>query len=89
MIETSLAIINEKGLHARASSKLSVLAQQFSCDICLCVGDKQADAKNILQLMMLAAAKGTQLKLRCEGDDEQQAIDAISALINNYFDETQ
>lgn len=89
MIETPLIIQNEKGLHARASSKLSVLAQQFACNVVLSVGDKQADAKNILQLMMLAAAKGTEVLLCCDGEDQQQASYAIAALINNYFEEDQ
>lgn len=89
MIETPLTIINEKGLHARASSKLSGLAQTFSCAVTLSVGDKQADAKNILQLMMLAAARGTKVLLQCDGEDQQQASEAIAALVNNYFEEGQ
>lgn len=87
MLETEIAIINNRGLHARASAKLSDLAAEFNADIHIIFHDQKADAKNILQLMMLAAAKGSVLTLTCSGSDEKQATDAILTLINNFFDE--
>jgi phosphocarrier protein len=86
-MQTELTIINKRGLHARAAGKLSELAEQFDSKISLSFNDQQANAKNILELMMLAAAKGSTLTLECQGDDAEAARDAISALVNNYFDE--
>lgn len=82
-----LTIINQKGLHARASVKLAELAETFSCNITLSNQSTSADGKNVLQLMMLAASKGSELTLFCEGDDVQAAEVAISQLVENFFEE--
>jgi phosphocarrier protein len=83
----TVLIINQKGLHARASVKLAELAAMFNCDITLSNNTTDADAKNVLQLMMLAASKGTQLELHCEGEDAETAGADISNLVANCFDE--
>lgn len=87
MINESIEIINKLGLHARASAKLVSTASNFSCSIKIQHNTQSADAKSIMAVMMLAAAKGSTVQFEIEGDDEQEAWSAISQLINNYFDE--
>lgn len=88
MIEKQLEIINKAGLHARAASKLVSLTSSYASKIEL--GSKNmVDGKSILSLMMLAATKGTVLTVRIDGKDEEQAMIAITALINNRFDEAE
>ena len=88
MIEKQIEIINKAGLHARAASKLVSLTSSYASKIEL--GSKNmVDGKSILSLMMLAATKGTTLTVRIEGKDEEQAMIAITALINNRFDEAE
>ena len=86
MQETSVKIINNAGLHARAASKLVELSSGFSSKIEI-GHDKMVDGKSILSLMMLAAVKGTTLRIVSDGEDEEQAIAAIVALINDRFEE--
>ena len=86
MIEVTAEIINKAGLHARAASKLVALTSGFSSKIM--VGhDQMVDGKSILSLMMLAAVKGTTLKIVADGEDEEQAVAAIVALIEDKFEE--
>ncbi len=87
MVELQIEIINKLGLHARAAAKLVSIASRFSSEISVGRDDKIVDGKSIMSVMMLAASKGTLLTIRCHGDDQDQALDAISALIDNYFDE--
>ena len=88
MLEITTEIINKAGLHARAASKLVALTSTFSSKIE--VGhDKMVDGKSILSLMMLAAIQGTKLVVVADGEDEEQAISAIVALIENKFDEDE
>ncbi len=89
MIERSVTIINKLGLHARASSKFVSLASKFHSQIELCRGTKIVNAKSIMGVMMLAAAKGAELSLKTNGDDETQAMDALTQLIENRFDEAE
>ena len=86
MTEVQIEIINNAGLHARAASKLAELCASFGSEIQ--VGhEKMVNGKSILSLMMLAAVKGTMLTITANGPDEERAIEAISSLINNRFDE--
>ena len=87
MIRQQIEIINKLGLHARAAAKFVTTASEFKSDIHLINGDQQVNGKSIMGVMMLAAAKGTKLDLMVEGEDEQQAVEAIVELINNRFDE--
>jgi phosphocarrier protein HPr len=83
-----ITIINKLGLHARAAAKFVGVAGRFPCQVR--IGRDQAslvDGKSIMAVMMLAAGKGTQVHLKTEGEQEQQALDAIVELINNRFDE--
>lgn len=88
MQETQIEIINRAGLHARAASKLVSLTSSFASTVKI-GKDKMVDGKSILSLMMLAAKKGTTLNLITEGRDEEKAMEAIKALINNRFDEPE
>lgn len=89
MLEKQLEIINKLGLHARAAAKLISVTSRFSSTIQLIKDGREVDAKSIISVMMLAAAKGSWLTVRTEGDDEHQALTAVEELINNRFDEEE
>ena len=87
MIKTTATISNKLGLHARASAKLTKLAGSFACDVFMSRGDRRVNAKSIMGVMMLAAGLGTTVDIETSGADEQAAMDAIVALINDKFGE--
>ena len=87
MLVLSIKIVNKLGLHARASAKLTQGANQFESDIWIEKNDKKVNAKSIMGIMMLAASQGSDIKISTEGVDEKEALDSISALINDYFGE--
>ena len=87
MIKTSVTISNKLGLHARASAKLTKLAGSFPCEVWLTRGERRVDAKSIMGVMMLAAGLGATVELETNGDQEQQATDALVALMNDKFGE--
>ncbi len=80
-------IINKLGLHARASAKLTQLAGKFPCEVWIEKGTRRVNAKSIMGVMMLAAGKGTTVTLETQGASEQEAMDALLALIADYFGE--
>ena len=80
-------IINKLGLHARASAKLTQLASSFKCEVMLSRNNRRVNAKSIMGVMMLAAAKGATITIETKGVDEEAAMAAIVALINDYFGE--
>ena len=82
-----LTIVNRKGLHARAASKMVRLCGQFQCDITLSRNEVTAPGRSILDLLMLVAGQGKQVTVTCIGADAEQALDAISDLITRGFDE--
>jgi phosphocarrier protein len=87
MQQQEAEIINKLGLHARASAKLTQLAGQFQCAIWLTRNGKRVNAKSIMGVMMLAAAKGSKVTIETDGADEAAAMTAITGLIANYFEE--
>ena len=89
MIETQLTIINKLGLHARAAAKFVACTSAFSSRIEAGQKGQLVDAKSIMSVMMLAAGKGTVLDVKFEGRDEEEALAALSALIENRFDEPE
>ena len=89
MKTATLPIVNKLGLHARASAKFVTLAAQFKSDVTLGRNGQHANGKSIMGIMMLAAGKGSQVDLSVHGDDEQQAMEALSALIDNRFGEDE
>ena len=89
MIKHDIVIINKLGLHARAASKLVKLSATFESTIEIEKEDQKVNCKSIMGVMMLAASCGSMVTLYADGDDAQEAIDAISDLINRYFDEDE
>jgi phosphocarrier protein HPr len=87
MIKRAATISNKLGLHARASAKLTKLAGGFVADVHLSRNGRRVNAKSIMGVMMLAAGIGTEIEIETEGADEQAAMDAIVALIDDKFGE--
>ena len=87
MLQREAEIINKLGLHARASAKLTQLAGQFKSSIWLTRNGKRVNAKSIMGVMMLAAAKGSTIAIEVEGPDESAAMQALTELIANFFEE--
>jgi len=87
MLRQEIEIVNELGLHARASAKLTQLAGSYKSDVWMARDGRRVNAKSIMGVMMLAAAKGTNIEFEIDGSDEQAAMDAIIALINDKFGE--
>ena len=87
MPQINITIINKLGLHARASAKLTQLAGQFPCEVYLTRNGRKINAKSIMGVMMLAAGLGSEVVLETAGEKEQEALDAIAALINDRFGE--
>ncbi len=85
--EKTISIQNKLGLHARASAKLASEASRFKSDIMLIKDDIEVNCKSIMGIMMLAACKGTCLRLRASGDDAEAALIAITALVESHFGE--
>lgn len=83
----NVTILNRLGLHARPAMSLVDLASGYACDIKIQKDKQVVDAKSIMQLMMLAATKGTALTITADGDDAEQAVAAIESLVNSKFDE--
>ena len=89
MIRKTLVISNKLGLHARASAKLTKLASSFQSEVFMSRGGRRVNAKSIMGIMMLAAGLGVEVELETDGEDEQQAADAIAALVDDKFGEGQ
>lgn len=87
MLTLSIKIINKLGLHARASAKLTQIANQFDSDIWVEKNDKKVNAKSIMGVMMLAASQGSNVIITTEGPDEKEALNSIVTLINDFFGE--
>lgn len=87
MINQTVTIQNKLGLHARAAAKLVSLASGYASQIELIRNGKTVNAKSIMGVMMLAAAKGTQIDLKVEGEDEEEAFSAVKDLIDDKFGE--
>ena len=80
-------IVNKLGLHARAAAKLVTLASEFASEIHVERGTKRVNGKSIMGVMMLAAAQGSSIKLHADGDDAEDALNALSELIAQRFGE--
>jgi phosphocarrier protein HPr len=87
MIQKNTTISNKLGLHARASAKLTKLAGSYPCDVWMSRGERRVNAKSIMGVMMLAAGLGTEVTLETNGEKEQEAMDALLALIHDKFGE--
>jgi phosphocarrier protein HPr len=87
MTEREVEIVNRLGLHARAAAKLVHTAGGFQSRVTMHRDGEEVDAKSILGLLLLAAGQGSRVIVRCEGEDEEQAMGAVTQLIANRFDE--
>lgn len=87
MIKVTTTINNKLGLHARASAKLTKLAGSFPCEVWIAKGGRRVNAKSIMGVMMLAAGIGSAVDIDTSGEREQEAIDALLALIADKFGE--
>ena len=87
MLERELTVSNRLGLHARATAKLVQELAPFRCTVTLQAKGREVNAKSIMGVMLLAAAYGTKVVLRLDGEDEAEAMDAAAALFERKFDE--
>ncbi len=86
-MERTVDIVNLLGLHARAAAKLVTLATKFESDVRIRKDGREVSGKSIMGVMMLAAAKGSQITLIAEGADAEQALDEMAALVADRFGE--
>ena len=89
MLQQEVEIINKLGLHARASAKLTQVAGRFKSNVWISRNGRRVNAKSIMGVMMLAAAKGSTLVVETDGPDEEQAMKAVTRLISSRFEETE
>ena len=87
MLQREVEIVNKLGLHARASAKLTQLAGQYKSSIWLIRNGRRVNAKSIMGVMMLAAAKGATIGIETDGPDEEAAMQAVTRFITNYLEE--
>ena len=87
MIKTNITISNKLGLHARASAKLTKLAGSFPCEVWMSKGERRVNAKSIMGVMMLAAAKGSTITIDTQGEQADEALQAIQDLVADRFGE--
>jgi phosphocarrier protein len=87
MLQQEAEIVNRLGLHARASAKLTQTAGQFACEVWVSRNGRRVNAKSIMGVMMLAAAKGSRITVETNGADEAPAMQAVTALIADKFGE--
>ncbi len=89
MQQREVEIVNKLGLHARASAKLTQLAGSFQSEVWLARNGRRVNAKSIMGVMMLAAAKGSKVVVETSGDDEEDALAALVQLIEQKFGESE
>ena len=86
-MKQTITISNKLGLHARASAKLTKMAGSFPCEVWLTRSERRVNAKSIMGVMMLAAGLGATVEVETIGEREQEAMDALLALISDKFGE--
>ena len=89
MLQQEVEIVNKLGLHARASAKLTQVAGQFGSDVWLTRNGRRVNAKSIMGVMMLAAAKGSTIVVETDGADEAEAMQALVQLVAGRFGEDE
>ena len=89
MTRRETRIVNRLGLHARAAAQLVRMANEYNSDISLIKPNQQANAKTIMEVLMLGAAQGEDLAVEARGDDEEHAVEAIVQLIDARFNELE
>ncbi len=86
-LQKTLTIQNEKGLHVRAATVLAQTASRFASSVTLEHGGEKANGKSVMNLLLLTAAKGTQVHVTVSGDDAQAAMEAVTQVIESGFGE--
>ncbi|MGB0641297.1 MAG: HPr family phosphocarrier protein [Myxococcota bacterium] len=86
MTQSSVAVVNESGLHLRAAARMVVVANRYDCKVTLSANGKTVDGKSLLGITSLLARKGTVVTISADGDEEKEAITALSALIQSGFE---
>jgi phosphocarrier protein len=89
MQKQTATLVNKLGLHARAAASFVKIASSYQCDITVRYGDKTVSGKSIMQMMMLAAARGSTLEITADGPREEEALRELSELIRNRFGEPE
>ena len=89
MPQAEATIVNKLGLHARASAKLTQIASNFPCEVWLTRNGRRVNAKSIMGVMMLAAGKGSVVRVEADGDDAEAALAAVLRLIQEKFGEEE
>jgi phosphocarrier protein len=89
MLQRDVEIVNKLGLHARASAKLTQLAGQYESEVWLTREGRRVNAKSIMGVMMLAASNGSTVSVETSGADEEAAMEAITGLIRDRFEEAE
>ena len=89
MLQKTTTIINKLGLHARAAAHFVTQASLFETEIHLQRNNQNVNGKSIMGVMMLAAAKGSEIELIIDGADENQAMQSLLELIENRFGEDE
>jgi len=87
MTKAEVVVVNRLGLHARPSARLTATASRFRSEVWLAKGTRRVNAKSIMGVMMLAAARGSTLVIEAEGPDERDAVEAVRALVASGFEE--
>ena len=87
MTSRSVMVVNQLGMHARAAAKFVHLAARFQASVRVAGAGREMDGKSIMGILLLAAARGTQLTITAEGCDEQEAVDALTGLVSGGFGE--
>jgi len=86
-LSRTVEIVNERGLHARASAKFVKLAAGFDAEVTVSRDDHSVDARSIMGLMMLAAGIGSTIEISAEGAEAAEALEALASLVANRFEE--
>jgi phosphocarrier protein len=89
MQHSEIVIVNKLGLHARAAAKIVYLASSFKCNVALRFGNRRANARNILAVMLLAASAGATITIETSGPDEREAMTAVTRLVSERFGEAE
>ena len=89
MQKREVRIVNRLGLHARAAAKIVYVASTYRCNIALAFGNRHANARNILAVMLLAANMGSTIRIETSGPDESEAMSAVTRLVSDRFGEAE
>ncbi|WP_018860718.1 MULTISPECIES: HPr family phosphocarrier protein [unclassified Thioalkalivibrio] len=87
MPQRAVPIVNRLGMHARAAAKFVSLASQYASDVTVSRNSQEVNGKSIMGVMMLAAAQGSEVTITTDGDDAEEALDALTELVANRFGE--